>query len=113
MDKLSAEQFAAAEGLQDWRVVGWQACTVFRTGDFATGLRLVDEIGRLAEEADHHPDLNLRYPLLEVRLATHSESALTDKDVTLARQVSAAAEALGVAADPDAVAGSEVARTAD
>lgn len=113
MEKLTAEQFASAEGLQDWRVVGWQACTVFRTGDFETGLRLVAEVGRLAEAADHHPDLNLRYPVLEVRLATHSESALTDKDVTLARQITAAAEELGVAADPDAVARSEVARTAD
>lgn len=112
MDKLTAEEFTRAEGLQDWRVVGGQACTVFRTGDFATGLRLVDEIGRLAEAADHHPDLNLRYPVLEVRLVTHSASSLTDKDVTLARQISAAAEGLGVAGDPDGVAGSEVARTA-
>ncbi len=103
MEKVSAAEFSAAEGLQDWRVLWWQAFAVYRTGDFATGLRFVNEIGRLAEAADHHPDLNLRYPVLEIRLATHSTLSLTDKDVTLARQISAAAEELGIAADPAAV----------
>ena len=46
------------------------AFAVFRTGDFARGLKLVEEIGRLAEAAGHHPDLNLRAGVLEVRLVT-------------------------------------------
>jgi 4a-hydroxytetrahydrobiopterin dehydratase len=103
MERITAQQFSEAEGTQDWRVLWWQAFAVFRTRDFATGLRLVDEIGRLAEEADHHPDLNLRYPILEIRLATHSTMSLTDKDLDLARKISAAAEELGVAADPGAI----------
>lgn len=110
--KVTSEEFAQAEGLDDWRVVGWQACAVFRTGSFVKGLELVNEIGRLAEEADHHPDLNLRYPLLEVRLATHATSSLTDADVALAQQISAAARNLGIEGDPDGVADSEVAQGA-
>lgn len=100
---VSAAQFSAEEGLGDWRVLWWQAFGLFRTGDFATGLRLVNEIGRLAEEADHHPDLNFRYGVLEVRLATHDTMSLTTADVALCRAISAAAAELGVAADPSAI----------
>ncbi|GAA3820095.1 VOC family protein [Nocardioides panacisoli] len=103
MEKITAQQFSEAEGTEDWRVLWWQAFAVFRTKDFATGLRLVDEVGRLAEEADHHPDVNLRYPVLELRLATHSTMSLTDKDLDLARKISAAARELGVRADPGAI----------
>ena len=73
---------------------------VYRTGDFATGLKLVEQIGRLAEAADHHPDLNLRAGVLEVRLITQAQWSLTEADLSLARQISAAAEQLGVRADP-------------
>ncbi len=100
---ITAQQFSDAEGVDDWRVLWWQAFAVFRTKSFATGLALVNEIGRLAEEANHHPDLNFRYSVLEVRLATHSTMSLTDQDLDLARKISAAAEALGVSADPAAV----------
>ena len=103
MEQITAQQFSEAEGTEDWRVLWWQAFAVFRTKDFATGLRLVDEVGRLAEEADHHPDVNLRYPVLELRLATHSTMSLTDKDLDLARKISAAARELGVRADPGAI----------
>ena len=60
-----------AELLTDWRVMFDTLQARFRTGDFATGLRLVDEIGAAAEEMNHHPDLDLRYPTVHVRLSSH------------------------------------------
>lgn len=93
---VSAAEFTATEGLAGWRVEGPQAVTTYGTGDFATGLRLVNEIGRLAEEADHHPDLLLRYPDVEVRLGTHDTGTLTTADVDLALAIAAAADELGV-----------------
>jgi 4a-hydroxytetrahydrobiopterin dehydratase len=100
---VSPAQFSEAEGLEDWRVLWWQAFALFRTKSFATGLQLVNEIGRLAEEADHHPDLNFRYGVLEVRLSTHATMSLTDADLDLAQKISAAARDLGVAGDPEAI----------
>lgn len=91
---VTADEFTAAEGLADWRVEGAQATTTFATGDFVTGLRLVNEIGRLAEEADHHPDLTLRYPEVEVWLGTHDTGTVTDADVALAQAITAAARAI-------------------
>jgi len=67
---ITPKQFHDAAGVDDWRVLWSVAFAVFRTGDFATGLKLVDEIGRIAESAGHHPDLNLRSGVLEVRLVT-------------------------------------------
>jgi 4a-hydroxytetrahydrobiopterin dehydratase len=98
---ITPKQFHDAAGVDDWRVLWSVAFSVFRTGDFATGLKLVDEIGRLAEGAGHYPDLNLRAGVLEVRLVTKEQWSLTDLDLSLARQISAAAGALGVSADPD------------
>ena len=56
----------------DWRVVRDDACAHFRTGSFAAGVALVDAIGRLADAANHHPDVDLRLDGVTVRLRTHA-----------------------------------------
>ena len=76
MDTLEHRDVEAAD-LPDWRLVYHALQTRFLTGDFATGLRLVQEIGALAEEADHHPDLDLRYAHLNVRLYSHDVRGVT------------------------------------
>lgn len=101
-DRITARQFEEAEGVEDWRVLPTGACTHYRTGTFATGLALVNAIGELAEAADHHPDIDLRYAGVTVRLISHDIGDLSERDLGLARQISAAARTLDVAADPDA-----------
>ena len=83
----------------DWRVVRDAASTHFRTGSFAAGVALVDAIGMLADAANHHPDIDLRYRGVTVRLKTHSEGGLTERDVALAGQITDAARELGVPVD--------------
>ena len=83
----------------DWRVVRNDACAHFRTGSFATGVAFVDAIGRLADAADHHPDVDLRSDGVTVSLRTDS-GALGEREVALAQQISAAARELGVPVDP-------------
>ncbi|MFD0806003.1 4a-hydroxytetrahydrobiopterin dehydratase [Nocardioides caeni] len=109
-EEIGAAQFESADGVADWRVRGTTAFALYRTGDFATAVRLVDEVGRLADAVDHHPDVNLRYGRVELRLTTHATSSLTTVDVDLARAISAAAAALAVTADPDGIAESEIAQ---
>lgn len=92
-----------AELLADWRVMFDTLQARYRTGDFATGLRLVDEIGAAAEKMNHHPDLDLRYPTVHVRLSSHDVGGITQRDIDLARQISDVAGRLGATADPDAV----------
>jgi 4a-hydroxytetrahydrobiopterin dehydratase len=87
-------------GLDDWRSLVGGLHARFATGDFATGLALADAIGAAAEEADHHPDLDLRYPSLSVRLVSHDVGGITDRDLRLARTISGLAADAGVEAAP-------------
>jgi 4a-hydroxytetrahydrobiopterin dehydratase len=105
---LSPKEIEAAD-LPDWRAIGQALHTRFRTGDFATGLRLVDMIGEAAEQANHHPDLDLRYPHLNIRLYSHDAGGVTSRDVALATRISELAAGAGVSADPAAVAVFELA----
>jgi 4a-hydroxytetrahydrobiopterin dehydratase len=104
VERISAKQFHDADGVDDWRVLWSVAFALYRTGEFATGVKLVEEIGRLAEAAGHHPvALNLRAGVVEVRLVTKATWELTDADLELARQISRAAGQLGISPDPDHV----------
>ncbi|WP_295656612.1 4a-hydroxytetrahydrobiopterin dehydratase [uncultured Nocardioides sp.] len=96
-------------GIDDWRLLMSPLQARFRTGDFATGLALVNRIGQAAEEADHHPDLDLRYAHLNVRLLSHDVDAVTERDVALARRISEIAREMGVEADPRSLSQVEVA----
>jgi 4a-hydroxytetrahydrobiopterin dehydratase len=98
-----------AAGLGEWRQLFEALRTRFLTGDFATGLRLVNRIGELAEAANHHPDVDLRYPHVNVTLFSHDVFAVTSRDIDLARGISAAAAELGITADPTATSVVEIA----
>ena len=105
--RLSGDEISQLE-LPDWRSMHEALETRFRTGDFATGLELVSRIGRVAEELDHHPDLDLRYSHLNVALMSHDVWAKTARDVELARQISELAASMGVRAEPLSVSRLEI-----
>lgn len=109
VERITPRQFHDAVGVGDWRVLFAGACAYFRTGSFATGVALVDAIGALADERNHHPDVDLRYSGLTVRLMTHEVGGLSERDVELARRISAAAREMNVPADPAAVQAVQVA----
>jgi 4a-hydroxytetrahydrobiopterin dehydratase len=104
---LSFADVEAAD-LPDWRQLFEALRTRFLTRDFATGLRLVNRIGELAEQANHHPDVDLRYPHVNVTLFSHDVFGVTSRDLDLARKISGAAADLGVTADPLATAVVEI-----
>ena len=105
---LSGDQIAAM-GLPQWRSMYDALEARFATGDFARGLQLVARIGELAEEAGHHPDVTLRYPDVHVLLTSHDAGGKTQRDVDLARAISAAADELGISAEPAKVQRAELA----
>ncbi|CAB4733381.1 MAG: 4a-hydroxytetrahydrobiopterin dehydratase [Actinobacteria bacterium] len=85
--------------LADWRIMFTTIEARFRTGDFATGVRLVEAIGKAADELDHHPDVDLRYGHVDVRLSSHDVGGITQRDIRLARTVSELAGRVGATAD--------------
>ena len=108
MDSLTIEQILDA-GLTDWRKLAQALHARFLTGDFATGLQFVSAVSEAAEAANHHPDVTLTYPHVDLKLISHDAGALTQRDIDLARRISEIAQDQGVAADPHAVAEIELA----
>jgi 4a-hydroxytetrahydrobiopterin dehydratase len=78
--------------LPAWRLEGGMIRRAFKTDGWPTTLMLVNAIGFVAEAADHHPDLTVRWGSVEVALATHSAGGITEKDFELARLVDQTAQ---------------------
>ncbi|NBE93404.1 4a-hydroxytetrahydrobiopterin dehydratase [Nonomuraea sp. KC401] len=108
MTKLTGQQIAA-EALDGWVLLLGGLHTRIRTGNFATGLSVVDAIGAAAEEMDHHPDLDLRYTHVDVRLTSHDTRGVTERDVRLARTISRIAADAGAELESASVSRMELA----
>jgi 4a-hydroxytetrahydrobiopterin dehydratase len=99
VDPITPGEFHEAVGVDDWRVLANAASAYFRTDSFERGVTFVNEIAELADAANHHPDVDLRYSSVRVRLTTHEVNALTERDISLAREISNAAKTLALASD--------------
>jgi 4a-hydroxytetrahydrobiopterin dehydratase len=75
-----------------WERQGAEVVRVVRSADFAGSLAVVNQVGALAEAAGHHPDIDIRWNVVTLRLSTHSAGGLTRLDLDLARAID---EALG------------------
>lgn len=100
--RLTGQQLLDAR-LPDWRLLTGRLHARFRTPDYDAGLALVAAIGEAAQAADHHPELDLHYGSVGVRLTSHDAGGVTSRDVALARTISSLAERLGTEADPRSV----------
>lgn len=89
------------EQLPDWRMLVDRLHGSFDTGDFVTAVRLVDAIALAAEEMNHHPDLDLSYGRLDVKLSSHDVGGVTSRDVALARTISELARRAGATPHPE------------
>lgn len=101
MSETLTEAQVRDKDLTDWQIAGTTLRTRLRTGDFATGLRLLNLIGQAAEAANHHPDIYLTYPHVDITLTSHDVGGLTERDVSMARQISDIASREDVVAAPD------------
>ncbi|HLV55357.1 MAG TPA: 4a-hydroxytetrahydrobiopterin dehydratase [Actinotalea caeni] len=101
METLTAAQIAGQAGLEDWRVVRGALRTSFATPDMSAGAELVRRVVEAANEANHHPDLGVRYSRVLVDLVTHDAGGLTLKDVEMARTISDIAAGFGLRAEPE------------
>lgn len=96
MTKLTGQQ-VAAEKPDGWAHLYDSLFTRITTPDFATGLALVNAIGAAAEEMNHHPDVDLRYTAVAIRLTSHDTGGVTFRDIRLAWRIDELAAAAGLA----------------
>lgn len=102
MANLTNQQILDAS-LDDWRKLAQGIHARFLTGDFVTGLTFVAAVTEAAEAANHHPDVRLTYPLVDLTLVSHDVGRVTQRDIDLARRISEIAREHGIGAQPDAV----------
>src|SRR5262245_11215337 len=87
---LSEDQIARElPTVPKWRREGREIIRVITFPTYLAGAAFVNDAARIAEEANHHPDILLGWRKVTVRLSTHSKGGLTENDFDLARKLDA------------------------
>lgn len=88
MKLLSAKEIAnSRKQLKGWKVVGNGISKTFTFNDFVRSMGFVNSVALLAEKANHHPDIDIRWNVVKLTLSTHSAGGLTEKDFHLASEI--------------------------
>jgi 4a-hydroxytetrahydrobiopterin dehydratase len=68
----------------DWQIESGELVRTFLFKDFRASLAFVNKVGDAAEQAGHHPDIDIRYNKVRLALVTHDAGGITEKDFDLA-----------------------------
>ena len=79
---------AALRDLPGWEREGDALVRTAELPSFPAAITVVDRVAEIAEERDHHPDIDIRWRRLTFRLSTHYKGGITDRDLALARAIS-------------------------
>jgi 4a-hydroxytetrahydrobiopterin dehydratase len=77
---------ALQEGIA-WERDGRELVKICTEVDFAAALDFVNRVGEIAEQANHHPDIEIKWNTVTLRLSTHSAGGITSADLKLAKQI--------------------------
>ena len=97
MTKLSEPEIREAiQELPGWVDQDGRLTKTFTHSSFPEAIVFVNAVAHIAELANHHPDIDVRYSNITLSLVTHDEGGITPRDVALARQVEAIRRKAGV-----------------
>jgi 4a-hydroxytetrahydrobiopterin dehydratase len=80
----SADVNSRLKNVPGWKVESGELVRTFQFKDFLASMAFVNKVAGLAEEAGHHPDIDIRYNKVRLGLVTHDAGGLTAKDFDLA-----------------------------
>lgn len=86
---------ARLRSLNGWELDDGELEKKVKLVDFDAAMKFVNGVAGLAEAADHHPDISIKYNRVKLTLSTHSEGGITEKDFTLAARIDALQTAPG------------------
>jgi 4a-hydroxytetrahydrobiopterin dehydratase len=78
---------ALASELPQWRQDGDTITRSVKAASFMDGIRLVQRVAEVAEDLDHHPDIDIRWTTVTFTLSTHAVGGLTSRDLRLAGDI--------------------------
>ena len=70
-----------------WNEVNKTITKTFEFNSYLDGIDFVNEVANLAEQENHHPDIEIGYCKVTISLTTHDAGGLTDKDYKLAKLI--------------------------
>jgi 4a-hydroxytetrahydrobiopterin dehydratase len=73
--------------LPEWELEKKHIERLFEFDDFSQAIEFVNGVAEIAEEDDHHPEIDIRYSKVRLALSTHSEGGLTELDFELAEKI--------------------------
>ena len=76
--------------LTGWSRRGDVLTRTYQFRNFLDSISLVNRVAELAEKANHHPDIDIRYSKVTLSLSSHDAGGITQKDIDLAKAVDAA-----------------------
>jgi 4a-hydroxytetrahydrobiopterin dehydratase len=86
--KMTTEEIETAlSSTDDWRFDNGTLFKRFEFENFAQSLAFVNDVGRIAEASDHHPDITFGWGYVELRTTTHDRSGVTDVDFSLVKKI--------------------------
>ena len=75
--------------LDGWFGGPYSMSRLVQTASFKTVIAIINQVADVAEELDHHPDIDIRWRTVRFAVTTHSAGGLTDLDIALARRIDA------------------------
>jgi 4a-hydroxytetrahydrobiopterin dehydratase len=73
--------------LPQWKLEGKEIVRNFEFPDFAAAMVFVNQVAEKAEQAGHHPDIDIRYNKVRLALVSHDQGGLTKRDMNMARSI--------------------------
>ncbi len=73
--------------LNGWNLQGKEISKKFQFADFVHAMGFVNSVALIAERANHHPDIDIRWNTVTLTLSTHSAGGLTEKDFSFAKAI--------------------------
>ena len=92
-DLLKADEAKARlKKVPEWELEKKHIERTFEFDDFSDSIDFVNAVAEVAEEEEHHPDIDIRYNKVRLVLSTHSKGGLTELDFAVAERIDTLAE---------------------
>jgi 4a-hydroxytetrahydrobiopterin dehydratase len=74
----------AVSKLPNWRLENGELVRLATFKDFMKSMEFVNHVAVVAEKANHHPDIDIRYNKVRLALVTHDAGGITENDIKMA-----------------------------
>lgn len=94
MSDSDVQEILSGADAPQWELAGGKLVKSVACEGFAGSLAFVNAVGELAEKANHHPDIDIRYNRVTLSLMSHDSGGITSRDIGLARSIDGVSEGL-------------------